>query len=73
MEEVKIFPYRICVTWKYNENNQYWNDLCAWAIETFGLPGDRFQFESTEDWMIWRFRDQQEALVFQLRSGGHRI
>jgi hypothetical protein len=71
--EIGVFPHRVKVTWKYNENDQYWNDLCAWAIEAFGLPGHRFQFESTEDWMIWRFCDSNDAFLFQLRSGGHQI
>lgn len=67
------FFHCVQVEWKYNENDQYWNDLCAWAIEAFGLPGHRFQFESTEDWMIWRFHDPKDAFLFQLRSGGHQI
>jgi hypothetical protein len=67
------FFHCVQVDWKYNENDQYWNDLCAWAIETFGLPGNRFQFESTEVWMIWRFHTPNDAFLFQLRSGGHQI
>jgi len=25
------------------DNEGYWNEVCIWAIERFGLPGDRFQ------------------------------
>lgn len=70
MEPLK-YSHCVQVDWKYNESGQFWNDLCAWAVDTFGLPGDRFRFESSADYMIWRFRDPKDAFLFQLRSGGH--
>ena len=49
-----------------------WNELLAWTVETFGLPGDRMQFHPTEEYMDFAFDDEHDALMFQLKSAGHR-
>jgi hypothetical protein len=49
-----------------------WNELLAWCVETFGLPGDRMQFRPTEEYMDFTFDDEHDALMFQLKSAGHR-
>lgn len=46
-----------------------WNEICAWSLETFGLPGDAFVTEPTEDFMIWWFRSDQDRMIFLLRNG----
>jgi hypothetical protein len=44
-----------------------WNDACAWAMEQFGLPGDRFQTELTADWMKFKFNSPYDATIMALR------
>ena len=44
-----------------------WNEVCAWAIEQFGLPGTRFTWHPTEDYMDFHFNDEKDAIHFILR------
>jgi ABC-type transport system substrate-binding protein len=41
----------------------------VWAIETFGLPGDRYVTETLQDYMIFWFRQEADASMFMLRFG----
>jgi hypothetical protein len=49
------------------KSDTIWNEICAWAIETFGLPGNRFTWHPHEDYMDFVFKDPRDALIFQLR------
>ena len=46
-----------------------WNETCAWAIEQFGLPGNKFETHATEDYMDFYFKDERDAILFQLTCG----
>ena len=48
-----------------------WNELLAWTVETYGLPGERVSFHPTERWMDFTFDDEQDALMFQIKTGGY--
>ena len=50
-----------------------WNELLAWTVETFGLPGERVVFHTTETWMQFVFKYEQDALLFQLKTAGRRV
>jgi hypothetical protein len=52
--------------------NQEWNELLAWTVETYGLPGEKVSFHPTHEWMDFTFDDENDALMFQLKTGGHR-
>jgi hypothetical protein len=43
-----------------------WNDICAWAVEHYGLPGDKFITHPTEDYMDFMFRNEEDAIHFSL-------
>lgn len=49
-----------------------WNELLAWTVETYGLPGEKVSFHPTENWMDFAFDDEKDALMFQLKTGGIR-
>lgn len=49
-----------------------WNELLAWTVETYGLPGERVSFHPRHDWMDFTFDNEQDALMFQLKTGGVR-
>ncbi len=61
------------VPWRdpYNHGDA-WNELLAWTVETYGLPGERVQFHPTTDFMDFTFDNEHDALMFQLKSGGFR-
>jgi hypothetical protein len=44
----------------------YWNEVCAWTIEKFGLPGERFETHVNEDYMDFNFYDDKDATMFSL-------
>ncbi len=47
-------------------NAQQWNEVCAWAVERFGLPGDRFQSHANENYMDFVFTSNKDALLMAL-------
>jgi hypothetical protein len=63
----------IRVPWENpHDKDHQWNELLAWTVETFGLPGERVSFHPTERWMDFTFDDEQDALMFQIKTGGIR-
>lgn len=48
------------------DNEQQWNNVCTWAIERFGLPGDRFQSHPNIDYMDFVFKSNKDALMMAL-------
>jgi hypothetical protein len=63
----------IRVPWQDPHNHgDAWNELLAWTIETFGMPGERMQFHPDAMYMDFVFDDEHDALMFQLKTAGHR-
>lgn len=60
-------PTVVRLTWELKDNNENWNDACAWAVESFGLPGEKFTTELTEDWMEFKFFEPHDAMLMALR------
>jgi hypothetical protein len=48
------------------DNNEKWNEVCAWAVEHFGLPGDRFQTHANINYMDFVFKSNKDALMMAL-------
>jgi hypothetical protein len=63
----------IRVPWQDPYNKDFmWNELLAWTCETYGLPGDAWRYHPTEHWMDFAFNDENDALMFQIKTGGVR-
>ena len=61
---------KVTLNWtKGRDSIPIWNEICAWAIEQFGLPGNRFIWRPTEDYMEFFFYDEKDAIHFELRWG----
>ena len=60
---------RVRILWQENHDIPTWNETCAWAVEKFGLPGDRFTTHATEEYMDFYFKDERDAIVFELSRG----
>ena len=55
------------IPWSREFDNEYrWNEVCAWAIEYFGLPGDRFQTHANVHHMDFVFESNKDALIMAL-------
>ena len=64
--------YKVKIDWKLGQDsNEWWNQVCIWAIEEFGLPGGKYKTELTEDYMIFNFEEQENAAVMALRWGNN--
>lgn len=48
------------------DNAQMWNDVSAWAIEYFGLPGDRYHCRANVYHMDFIFKSNKDALMMAL-------
>jgi hypothetical protein len=64
----------IRVPWQDPYNKDFmWNELLAWTCETYGLPGDdTWRYHPTADYMDFYFYTETDAMMFQLKSTGHR-
>jgi hypothetical protein len=63
---------RVPWTDPYNHGDA-WNELLAWTAETYGLPGDdNWRFHPTADHMDFHFYTENDAMMFQLKTGGQR-
>lgn len=64
----------IRVPWQDPYNKDFmWNELLAWTCETYGLPGDAtWRYHPTADYMDFHFYNENDAMMFQLKTAGHR-
>lgn len=53
-----------------NATRTKWNEVCARAIEMFGLPGDRFTTHANVEYMDFVFVSNKDALMFALEHNG---
>jgi hypothetical protein len=59
------------IAWTREFDNEYrWNEVCARAIEMFGLPGDRFTTSASINHMDFTFNSNKDALMFALEHNG---
>lgn len=69
-----VVTITIRVPWSDPYNKDFmWNELLAWTCETYGLPGDdTWRYHPTTDYMDFHFYTENDAMMFQLKSAGHR-
>jgi hypothetical protein len=60
---------RVRIPWRTDYKYHKWNEICAAAVEQFGLPGDKFETHATEDYMDFYFKDERDAILFELTWG----
>jgi hypothetical protein len=62
------FKYPVTVPWSSQTDTvSAWNEICADAMEMFGLPGDRYITDANVNDMTWYFRNEQDALIMILK------
>jgi hypothetical protein len=57
---------KIAWTRKY-DTQEMWVNISIWAIEYFGLPGDRYYTRINVEYMEFVFKDRKDALLMALR------
>ena len=59
------------IPWSRNYDNEHrWNEVCARAIEMFGMPGDRFATHANVHHMDFVFKSNKDALMFAIEHNG---
>ena len=64
-----------CVDWhlvqvKWNkrfDEHATWDQACIWALEQFGLPGDKYMTHATKDAMDFLFKNEEDAIIMTLK------
>lgn len=54
--------HEVIVDWD-NQNGFWWNETCAMVLEVFGLPGHRFVYTPSEDYMTFTFKNKKDAVL----------
>jgi len=49
------------------DNKQRRNEVCAWAIEMFGLPGEKFETQANVNYMDFLFDSKLDAMIMCLK------
>jgi len=60
---------RVRIPWRTDYKYSTWNEICAGAIKQFGLPGNKYTTHATEDYMDFYFKDERDAILFELTWG----
>jgi hypothetical protein len=60
------YQYTIRIPWKHGDTVNSWDETCIWAVEQFGLPGNKFITHPTEEFMDFMFKDKEDAIHFSL-------
>ncbi len=64
--------YKVKLTWHLGEDTtEWWNHVCAWILEEYGLPGGRYTTTMAENHMIFNFNEQEDAAMTALRWGNN--
>lgn len=53
--------HEVIVDWTIDRGVPWWNECCAMVLEVFGLPGDRFVYSPSEDYMTFTFKSKKDA------------
>ena len=54
------------IAWERPKQSEQWNEISVWAIEYFGLPGDRYHCRANVYHMDFIFNSNKDALMMAL-------
>lgn len=60
------------IKWQSSATKQMWTEPCAQIMEQFGLPGNRYTTEITNETMKFHFKTEHDALMCQLLISEYR-
>jgi hypothetical protein len=59
--------FLVQVPWRNEPEGNTWTDACAWALETFGLPGDLYKTNPGRNSMEFLFKNEKDAILMSLK------
>jgi hypothetical protein len=57
------YTHPVTLLWGKRSTNSKWDQVSIWALEHFGLPGNRYVTDISVDQMTWYFRNPQDQLL----------
>jgi hypothetical protein len=57
--------HEVIIDW-YQHGEEEWNETCAKVIEVFGLPGHRFIYTPSEDFMTFTFKSKKDVTLCRI-------
>ena len=64
------FKQHVRINWS-GEKFLPWSEICVWVLENFGLPGDRYITNSTDNYLEFNFVSKKDTTAFILKWGQH--
>ena len=58
---------KVRIPWTRGDTINDWDATCIWAMEQYGLPGNKYYTHCTENYMDFYFYDEKDAIHFSLR------
>jgi hypothetical protein len=43
-----------------------WNEICAMVVGVFGLPGHRYMYTPTMDYMVFEFKSEKDRQLCEI-------
>jgi hypothetical protein len=62
-----VMTHTVRIPWRTGDTISKWDKVCVWAIEEFGLPGNRYTTHPVADYMDFVFQDSRDAIYFKLK------
>jgi hypothetical protein len=53
--------HEVIIDWKLEQGTVWWDECCAMVLKVFGLPGHRFVYTPSEDFMTFTFKNKKDA------------
>ncbi len=66
--DTKTYPYMVSIPYRAGDTITGWNIVCADCVEKYGLPGDKYVTHATADFMNFHFKNEKDAIVFNLAT-----
>lgn len=67
MKEAHQDWHLVAVPWRLEPQERMWTEACAWALETFGLPGESYVTHPGSDALEFLFKHKADAILFSLK------
>lgn len=68
LADIKKFPYSVSIPYKIGNKQIDLDTICITCMEFYGLPGDKYMTNFTKDSLVFYFKNESDALWFNLQS-----
>jgi len=60
------FPFQVKINWTDEQGTIWWNETCASVLEVFGLPGHRYIYKPSFDFMEFWFKTDRDFMLAKI-------